>query len=152
MANCGARFGCVLGHLRKQTPVVLASPPPHFIHSDKASKKSGAFCDNGELRRCLRFRSRTSSTRLSISGLPPPQCLLESGLSVDSRQILEYDSGNDVLELAYYRPSGDFGGGAVHIDDGVHLIVLYFHSLRVAYETRCRLHANLHLFRTYAGQ
>jgi hypothetical protein len=37
MANCGAGFGCVLGHLRKQTPVVLASPPPHFIHSDKAS-------------------------------------------------------------------------------------------------------------------
>jgi len=36
MANCGARFGCVLGHLRKQTPVVLASRPPHFIHSDKA--------------------------------------------------------------------------------------------------------------------
>jgi hypothetical protein len=36
MANCGAGFGCVLGHLRKQTPVVLALPPPHFIHSDKA--------------------------------------------------------------------------------------------------------------------
>ena len=39
MANSGARFGCVLGHLRKLTPVVLASRPPHFIHSDKASKK-----------------------------------------------------------------------------------------------------------------
>jgi hypothetical protein len=39
MANCDARFGCVLGHLRKQTSVVPASRPPHFIHSDKASKK-----------------------------------------------------------------------------------------------------------------
>ena len=74
MANCGAGFGCVLGHLRKQTPVVLASPPPHFIHSDKASlskphrrsliveaSSSKLFQANfapGELRRSA--RSRTS--------------------------------------------------------------------------------------------
>nr|MBQ5604791.1 hypothetical protein [Bacteroidales bacterium] len=70
MANCGAGFGCVLGHLRKQTPVVLASPPPHFIHSDKASSSklfqancgAGFGCVLGHLRK---------QTPVVLASLPP---------------------------------------------------------------------------------
>ena len=63
--------------------------------------------------------------------------------------LYEHDGRTDAEQGAYGRPAGNLGGGAIDVDDGMHLLVLDLYALGVAHEARSRLHGHMHLLGSY---